>query len=118
MDESSLPLPVVRCLSKEEAARYLGIGLTLLAELNIPHLKFGRRCVYDVLDLDAWLDEYKNREQRRAGKETLWPEIKTQLRDSTDARIPATGGYQQRSQMASTYAEALRPRIAKMPKPI
>jgi hypothetical protein len=37
MDDSGLPLPAVRCLSKEEAAAYLGIGVTLLAELDIPH---------------------------------------------------------------------------------
>lgn len=53
MEEKALPLPPVRCLSKEEAARYLGIGVTLLVELEVPFIKLGRRCVYDVLDLDA-----------------------------------------------------------------
>ena len=33
MDKVSLPLPAIRCLSKEEAAQYLGIGVTLLTEL-------------------------------------------------------------------------------------
>jgi len=45
--EEGLPLPLARCLSKEQAAAYLGIGLTLLAELAVPHVRFGRRCVYD-----------------------------------------------------------------------
>lgn len=48
-----LLLPVARCLSKEQAAAYLGIGLTLLAELAVPHVRFGRRCAYDKLDVDA-----------------------------------------------------------------
>ena len=62
----------------------LGIGVTLLAELRVPAIKIGRRCVYDVLDLDAWLNEYKQR--GRAGKEkTLWP-VKP---ESTGARILA-----------------------------
>ena len=65
--EAILPLPMARCLSKEQAAAYLGIGLTLLAELSVPHVRFGRRCVYDKLDMDAWLDDYKA-ERRRAGK--------------------------------------------------
>ena len=72
MDETDLPLPPVRCLSKEQAAVYLGIGVTLLAQLRVPCVCFGRRRVYDRLDLDAWLDEHKG-ERRRAGKEALWP---------------------------------------------
>ena len=31
-DESGLPLPPVRCLTKEQAAAYLGIGVTLLLQ--------------------------------------------------------------------------------------
>lgn len=108
MSENGLPLPTPRCLSKEQAAEYLGIGVTLLAELSVPAIKLGRRCVYDVLDLDAWLDEYKQR--GRAGKEkSPWSNTKP---ESIDARIPDSGGLIQPSQMASTYAEALRPRIA------
>ena len=53
MDDNGLPLPAARCLSKEQAAAYLGIGVTLLTELNVPCIKIGRRCVYDKLDLDA-----------------------------------------------------------------
>jgi len=49
MDENSLPLPAARCLSREQAAAYLGIGVTLLTELNVPFVKMGRRCVFDTL---------------------------------------------------------------------
>ncbi len=112
MDESRLPLPAVRCLSKEEAACYLGIGLTLLAELDIPHVKIGRRCVYDVLDLDAWLNEYKQR--GRAGKEkSLWPKTP----ESIGGLTVDIGGLMQPSLMVSAYAEALRPRTGSKPKP-
>lgn len=102
MEDNGLPLPAVRGLSKEQAAEYLGIGVTLLMELDVPYLKLGRRCVFDKVDLDAWLDEYKQR--GRAGKEkSLWP-VKP---ESTGARILATGGLQQPSRTASEYAKAL-----------
>lgn len=102
METAGLPLPAPRCLSKEQAAEYLGIGVTLLAELSVPAIKLGRRCVYDVLDLDAWLDEYKQR--GRAGKEkSLWP-VKP---ESTDGPIQAIGGFAQRFRTESEYAKAL-----------
>src|SRR6185295_4546216 len=64
--------PAIRCLTREQAAAYLGIGVTLLAELGVPFVKLGRRCVYDRVDLDAWLEEYKRR--GRARKEHFsWP---------------------------------------------
>ena len=110
--DNELPKPQVRCLSKEEAACYLGIGVTLFLELDIPEVKFGRRRVYDKVDLDLWLDEYKQR--GRAGKETLWP-VKP---ESTDAQIQGIGGLMQRSQTAKEYERALGLNIGKKPKPI
>lgn len=113
MEEKALPLPPVRCLSKEEAARYLGIGLTLLVELEVPFLKLGRRCVYDVLDLDAWLEEYKQRERGRAGKESsLWP----MKQESTEGRILGTGGLQQPSRTDGDYAKVLGLKTERKPK--
>lgn len=113
MDSDGLLLPAVRCLSKEGAAAYLGIGVTLLTELDIPFVKLGRRCVYDRLDLDAWLDEYKQRGRARKGK-SLW--LKKQ--ESIGARIHDSGGLIQPSLTVSAYAEALRPKIASKPKPM
>jgi len=49
MDEPGLPLPPVRCLSKEQAAIYLGIGVTLFDQLEVPAVRLGRRRVYDRL---------------------------------------------------------------------
>jgi hypothetical protein len=112
-DETGLPLPAARCLSKEQAAAYLGIGVTLLAELAIPHVRFGRRCVYDKLDMDAWLDDYKD-ERRRAGKDNLWPVMKV----STGGRIPVSGGLVQRSPTAKEYAKALGLKSERTPKRI
>ena len=102
MEESGLPLPAIRCLTKDQAAAYLGIGMTLLAELDVPCIKFGRRCVYDVLDLDTWLEEYKQR--GRAGKEkSLWPKTTASTVDVT----PGTGGSVPRYRTADAYAKAL-----------
>ena len=113
MEDENLPLPAVRCLSKEQAAIYLGIGTTLLAQLDVPHVRFGRRCVYDRIDLDSWLDEHKG-ERRRAGKENLWPVMKA----STGDPIPETGGLVRRSPMAIEYAKALGLKTETMPKRI
>ena len=70
MEVLRLPRPLVRCLTKEEAAEYLGIGLTLLGELDVPSVRFGRRCVYYRVDLDVWLDDSQRR--GRAGTELIW----------------------------------------------
>lgn len=111
MKDDGLPLPAPRCLSKEQAADYLGIGVTLLTELRVPAIKLGRRLVYDVLDLNLWLEEYKQR--GRAGKDkTLWP----MKLDSTGDRIPSSGGLMQFYPTVNAYAEALKPKYEKKQK--
>jgi hypothetical protein len=111
VDETSLPRPLARCLTKEEAADYLGIGVTLLCELQVPSVRLGRRCVYDRLDSDRWLDDYKQR--GRAGKEQSWP-VKP---ESTGARTLGTGGLPQHCPTASAYAKALGLKTERKPKP-
>jgi excisionase family DNA binding protein len=111
MEETVLPLPVVRCLSKEQAAEYLGIGVTLLTELEVPFTKLGRRCVFDKVDLDEWLNEYKQR--GRAGKETIWL-VKP---ESTGDRTLDTGGLVVRSKTAKEYAKVLGLKTGMKQKP-
>ena len=96
-------LPEARLLGKNDAAWYLGIGVTLLEQLDVPRIKIGRRCLYDRIDLDRWLDEYKRR--GRAGKdgESNWPVRK----DSTGDLIPDSGGSTLYSRTADEYARAL-----------
>ena len=107
-----LRLPEARILSRERAAAYLGIGVTLLEELGVPHIRFGRRCVYDRIDLDSWLDEYKRR--GRAGKESgsKWP-VKE---DSIGGGTPATGGSTLYCRTADAYARALGLKTGKKQK--
>ena len=109
-DEPGLPLPSTRGLSRNQAAAYLGIGITLLAEQGVPFVQIGRRCIYDRVDLDAWLDEYKHR--GRARKDNLWP-VKP---DSIGGGVPATGGSMLCCQTADAYAEALKPKAGKTRK--
>ena len=112
MDENGLPLPPARCLNKDQAAAYLGIGVTLLTALDVPCVKLGRRCVYDTLDLDAWLEEYKQR--GRAGKEkSLWPKKP----ESTGDLIQGTGGLQLPYRTELEYAQALGLKAEKRQKP-
>lgn len=105
-----LVLPPVRCLTAEQAAAYLGIGVTLLAELQVPSVRFGRRRVYDRVDLDAWLEDYKHR--GRARKETLWP-VKP---DSTGGQALVSGGSTLYYPTADDYAKALGLKVAQKPK--
>jgi hypothetical protein len=115
MKDHDLPLPLKRCLSKDEAASYLSIGVTLLTELNIPAVKFGRRLVYDIVDLDVWLEEYKRSERGRDRKENLCPNLK---KGSIVDPIHVTGGLVPRSQMAKEYAKVLGLKPERKPKPI
>jgi len=100
-DAPALPLPTARCLSREQAAAYLGIGVTLLAGLPVRPVRLGRRLLYDRVDLDAWLDEHKGR--GRAIEEVLWPEDE----DSTDEKTHPSGGSTLSSRMDAEYAKAL-----------
>ena len=104
MKDNDLSLPLKRCLSKDEAASYLGIGVTLLNELEIPTVKFGRRLVYDKIDLDLWLEDYKHSERGRVGKDLICTNPK---KESTVDLIRATGGLMQHSQTAKEYAKVL-----------
>ena len=97
----SLPTPVRRCLSARQSADYLGVGTTLFSQLDIPAIRLGRRIVYDRVDLDTWLDDYKSR--GRAIKEELWPEKK----DSTEGRTHRTGGLTQSSRTDAEYVKVL-----------
>ena len=105
-----MSLPEIRCLTKDQAAEYLGIGTTLLDKLGIPCIKLGRRSVYDRVDLDVWLEETKRR--GRAGKETLWP-VKP---DSTGGGIPPSGGSMLSYPAAGEYAKVLGLKTEKKPK--
>ena len=72
-----------------------------LVELGLLQSVWGRRAVYDRVDLDEWLDDYKSR--GRAIKEELWPEKK----DSTDEKTRRIGGSRLSSQTDARYAEVL-----------
>jgi hypothetical protein len=106
-----LPLPTTRCLTSEQAAAYLAIGVTLLADLDVPCVKLGRRRVYDKVDLDTWLDEHKRR--GRARKETERP-VKP---ESTGEATRLSGGSMLHYPTAGAYAKALGLATARKRKP-
>jgi hypothetical protein len=105
-----LSLPAARCLTSEQAAAYLGIGVTLLADLEVPCVRLGRRRVYDKVDLDGWLDEHKRR--GRAGKESQWPARPGSTGDGT----PVSGGSKLYYPAAGAYASALGLKTGTRPK--
>jgi len=57
--DSGLP---IRKLSVQEAARFLGLSVSTLNKMRLNgtgprYLKLGRRVLYDLRDLDAWVAE-------------------------------------------------------------
>ena len=56
---------VRRYLDTAQAAVYLGIGARTLARMRAAgegprHARIGRRVIYDIADLDAWIEEFKS----------------------------------------------------------
>ena len=49
-----------RLLSADDAAEYLGISVTTLRELDIASKGIGRRKLYDIRDLDRFVDRMAN----------------------------------------------------------
>ena len=94
-------MPTTRGLNKHQAAEYLGIGVTLLLKIGPPSIALGRRRVYDRLDLDRWLEDYKSR--GRAIKEEIWPENV----GSTGVKARRTGGSISSCQTDAEYVKAL-----------
>jgi hypothetical protein len=76
--------------------------VTLFTQIGPKPLRLARRCIYDRIDLDAWLEDYKQR--GRASKEVnIWPETK----DSIVAKTHPTGGSISFCQADSEYRKAL-----------
>jgi len=93
--------PNIRGLNEAQAAAYVGLGVTLFRAVGPSPIRVRHRNIWDRLDLDAWLDDYKRR--GRAREENLWPEKK----DSTSVRTHPTGGSTSSCQMDADYARAL-----------
>ncbi len=57
------PNPAARLLTVKEAATYLGAHVwfvrTLAWNRAVPHLRFGRRILFDRADLDAYVEKMK-----------------------------------------------------------
>ena len=52
-----------RFLNKREVAEYLGISIytvdVWVSQKRIPHIKLGRRVLFDSSDIDKWMEEQK-----------------------------------------------------------
>jgi len=49
-----------RLLSEADAAEYLGIGASYLRTLALKSRRLGRRVLYDIKDLDRWVDRMED----------------------------------------------------------
>ncbi|MEM7442899.1 MAG: helix-turn-helix domain-containing protein [Pseudomonadota bacterium] len=59
--------PIARRVNTEKAAQYVNLAKATLEKdrvtgrLGIPFAKLGRRVIYDLNDLDAWVDRRRRR---------------------------------------------------------
>ena len=97
----TLQPPTIRGLNEAQAAAYMGLGVTLFRAVGPPPIRIRHRNIWDRLDLDAWLDDYKRR--GRAKEENLWPEKE----DSISVKTHPTGGSTSSCQTDADYARAL-----------
>jgi hypothetical protein len=100
-----------RYFTRLEAAAYIRCSPRFLDGLALPFIRKGRCKVYDRIDLDAHMQD--DRQRGRAWKEILWP-VNV---DSTAARIRGTGGSTSFCSTDDDYARALGVSIAPTPKP-
>jgi hypothetical protein len=64
--KATAPLPERRYLSRDEAARWLGLSVETFDRLAIPYCDFGPRCRrFDVFDIIAFANENKRRDGAR-----------------------------------------------------
>jgi len=56
--------PTARCLTVEGAATYLGAHIhairTLVWNKELPHFRLGHRILFDIADLDRYVDNQKS----------------------------------------------------------
>jgi excisionase family DNA binding protein len=64
MDVNTLQ-PSKRLYSEKDTCKYLGRSLWAVREMRysgkLPFVKDGKRILFDVLDLNAWIDQHKTR---------------------------------------------------------
>ena len=100
-ETGALTAPTIRGLNESQAAAYVGLGVTLFRDIGPPPIKMRHRNIWDRLDLDAWLDDYKLR--GRAKEENLWPEED----DAIGVKTHPTGVSTLSCQSDVAYARAL-----------
>ena len=93
MDESPLRRPLVRCLTKHEAADYLGVGITLFEALRIPAVRFGRRVVCDRIDLAAGEGVMGDGTDLLPREHPAHPGVRLLIKCSSGSRLPRCVKY-------------------------
>ena len=107
---TAAPESPARYFTRLEAAAYIRCSPRFLDGLALPFIRKGRCKVYDRIDLDAHMQD--DRQRGRAWKEILWP-VNV---DSTAALTRGTGGSTSFSRTDNAYAKALGVSIAPTPK--
>ena len=105
------PLPERRYLSREEAARWLGLSVETFNQLAVPYCDFGPRCRrFDVFDIIAFANENKRRDGARTSEtnnERNGPQC-----NSTEDPARRTGGPRGTTGTEGALAEVLELKIA------
>jgi hypothetical protein len=103
--KATAPLPERRYLSRDEAARWLGLSVETFDRLAIPYCDFGPRCRrFDVFDIIAFANENKRRDGARTSETN---EKRYGPCDSTEDPARLTGGLRGTTGTEGALAEVL-----------
>ena len=104
------PLPERRYLSREEAARWLGLSIESFDRLAIAYCDFGPRCRrFDVFDIIAFANENKRRDGARTSETN---DERNGPGNSTEDPARPTGGPRGTARTEGALAEVLELEIA------
>jgi len=104
-------MPERRYLSREEAAKWLGLSVDTFSGLGIPYCDFGPRCRrWDVFDIVRYADENKRRDSARTSQP--FDMRYGQQCDSTNEAARLNGGPHGTTRTESDIAEVLGPMTA------
>ena len=104
------PLPERRYLTREEAARWLGLSVETFNHLAVPYCDFGPRCRrFDVFDIIAFANENKRRDGARTSATN---DERNGPCNSTEDRARPIGGPRGTTGTEGALAEVLELKIA------
>ena len=98
------PMPQRRYLSRQEAAKWLGVSVDTFMNFNIPFVDLGPRCKrWDIVDIVRYADDNKSRDSARTSDQKR----RRKTCESTNAKARRNGGSIGETRTVDDTARAL-----------